>query len=151
MVIAAESDAPVGAWRHSHTLVHPRGPSEPMLGHVHNEATLRLAVQWPTPGVVAVRIGGEVDLASLPRLTEMIRQRLRAASLDAVVLDFSEVTYASSAALELLMTARRRCKQRGIELVVVPGGRPVGHLLELAGLTELFTLRPDLPAALNHT
>lgn len=127
--------------------MQPRPPADAVLGHVHHEATLRLAVQWPAPGVVAVRIGGEIDLAGLPRVTEMIRQRLRAASLHAVVLDFGGVTFASSAALELMMHARRRCRQRNATLLVVPGTGVLARLLEITGLGPMFSLRDDVTAA----
>ena len=152
-MFAAQSDTPVGTWRGADAVVPPRRAPEPATtghgGQSTGVTALRLTVQWPTPGVVAVRIGGEVDLASLPRLTEMINQRLRAATLDAVVLDFSGVTFASSAALELLVSTRRRCHQRGSRLLVAADG-PVARLLELTGLAAMFTLHPDLRTALAH-
>ncbi|GAA2352349.1 hypothetical protein GCM10009854_32900 [Saccharopolyspora halophila] len=146
-MIAAGQDTPVPAWQQDHSLVQPRPPADAVLGHAHHEATSRLSVEWPAPGVVVVRIGGEIDLASLPRVTEMIRQRLRAASLQTVVLDFSTVTFASSAAMELLITAQRRCRQRDCTLLVVPGNGPVAKLLEITGLSTMVSLREDVTAA----
>ncbi|GAA2344629.1 hypothetical protein GCM10009854_21720 [Saccharopolyspora halophila] len=147
------SDRSVPASRASYSLVHPRQPADPPMGNAHGqyETRARLRVRWPRPGVVIVSIEGVLDLAALPRLTELIRQRLRAVSLETAVLDFSAVAYTSSVALELLEAARRRCSQRGGELLVVTGNGPIDRLLEITGCGAMFRLYPDVPTALTHT
>ncbi|QUH02817.1 STAS domain-containing protein [Saccharopolyspora erythraea] len=119
----------------------PRSASDPPMRHSCAMATLRLSVEWPSPGVVVVAMHGEIDLACVPRLTELIRQRMTAASLRAVVLDLSGVTYSSSSGLELLIHAQRRAEHRGIDLYVVPGTGPVRRLLGLTGMLGHFTCR----------
>lgn len=108
---------------------------------------LRLAVQRPAPGVVVVRIAGEVDLASAPRLAELIRQRLTAAVLRGLVLDVSEVTFCGSAGLELMLHAQARSEQRGITMRLVHGGGAVQRLLELTDLQFRFDCRDDVAEA----
>lgn len=146
------SDRSVPASRASCSLVRPRRPADPMMESSHGryETEARLRVHWPRPGVVVVSIGGVLDLAALPRLTELMRQRLRAVSLETVVLDFSAVAYTSSVALELLEAARRRCLQRDGELLVATGNGPIDRLLEITGCGAIFRLYPDVSTALTH-
>ena len=108
---------------------------------------LRLSVERPASGVVVVVMDGEIDLASMPRLTELVQQRLTAASLRALVLDLSAVSFVSSCGLELLLRTQRRAEQRGIALYVVAGSRPVWRLLQLTGQAERFTRRGSVAEA----
>lgn len=111
-------------------------------------SALTVRVQWPERGLVLVRIGGEIDTASLPRITEIIRQRLTAARLHTTILDLSQVGFANSAVLELLMLAYNAAGRRGARLLVVPGTGQVRRLLELTGLSALFEQATDLEEAL---
>lgn len=129
-------------------IVAPRAPSDPLIGH-SCPAALRLAVEWPAPGVVVVRIGGEIDVATVPRLAELIRQRLTAAALQTVVLDLSAVSFASSAAVELLLHVQRRAEHRGVGLLVVTGG-VVLRLLVITGLRERFACRDSAAEAVSE-
>lgn len=108
---------------------------------------LRLGVQWPATGVVLVRIGGEVDLAAVPRINELIRQRLTAATLYAVVLDLSDVVFVSSSGIEQLLHAQNRADQRGIEFYVVVESAPVQRLLNLIGVADYFERRVSVAEA----
>jgi anti-anti-sigma factor len=131
-------------------LVTPqRLPSEPH-GLVRDAPVgqiLHLSVQRPAPGIAVVKMWGEVDLASVPRLNELIRQRLTAAVMQALVLDLSEVTFLSSSGIELLLHAQRRAENRGIAMFVISGARAVDRMLELTGLTDRFTLRSSIAEA----
>ena len=109
--------------------------------------TLRLSVERPERGVVVVHMYGEIDLASVPRLGELIRQRLTAAALRTVVLDLSGVEFLSSSGLELLLNAQRRAEYRGVELYLIPGARCVQRLLDLTGMTDRFRWRSSVAEA----
>ncbi len=102
---------------------------------------LRLHVEWPHPGVVLVRVAGEVDLAALPRTLELLRQRLSAAYLSTIILDLTGVSYCTSAAVELLMRVQHRADRRHVACYVVPGRGPVARLLRLTELTDRFASR----------
>lgn len=117
----------------------PRAPSEP----ITQPGTLRTRVEWPQPGLVVVRLGGEIDLAALPRLTELLRQRLTAAHLDTLILDLTDVSYGNSAALELLLHVQRRADRRDIDVYIVPGSGPVARLLYLTGIADRFRCRDN--------
>ncbi|GAB2671148.1 hypothetical protein GCM10027271_34480 [Saccharopolyspora gloriosae] len=143
---------PAGPPRHR-TIAPPRDAGEPITGTPAHTRSLRLSVQRPDPGVVVVRVGGEIDLSSAPRLAELVRQRLTAATLRAVVLDLSEVTFFGSAGLELLLHAQRRAEGRRTPLYVVFGTGAVHRLIRLTGLTDRFTSRDtatEAVAAIRH-
>lgn len=99
---------------------------------------IRVSLDRPRPGIVIVRMAGEIDLAAVPRLREMIRQRLTAAVLHGLVLDLTDVGFCDAAGLELMMEAQYRAEYRGIGLHVVTGNSAVFRLLELTGLTNRF-------------
>jgi anti-sigma B factor antagonist len=102
--------------------------------------TVHVAVRRPEPGSVVVHIRGEVDMASVPRLGELIEQRLTAAYLRTVVLDLSEVDFLSTGGLEMLLRAQRRAENRGVALYVVPDERCVHRLVQLTGTADRFSL-----------
>lgn len=150
-MIVSRSGMPPAAWTSGgDAIVAPRSGDEPSIVHGTCTSALRLAVEWPTAGVVVVRIGGEIDLATVPRLTELIRQRLTAAALHTVVLDLSEVSFASSAAIELLLHTQRRAEHRGIQLLVVPGDGAMLRLLTITGLRERFVCRESAAEAVTE-
>ncbi|QGK69921.1 anti-sigma factor antagonist [Allosaccharopolyspora coralli] len=109
---------------------------------------LTLSIDRPARGVVVVTIHGEIDLASVPRLTELIRQRMTAANLRAVVLDLSAVQFVNSFGIELLVHAQSRAEQRGIDLRLVLGDGPMRRLLALTRLTDRFTHHGTVDEAL---
>ncbi|WP_190813537.1 STAS domain-containing protein [Saccharopolyspora pogona] len=147
-MIVSRSSMPPAAWaRGGHAIVAPHTAEDPVAAHASCTSALRLAVEWPASGVVVVRIGGEIDLATVPRLTELIRQRLTAAALQAIVLDLSEVSFASSAAIELLLHTQRRADHRSTKLFVVPGHGAMLRLLTITRLRERFVCRESAAQA----
>lgn len=100
----------------------------------------------PNPGLEAsverldgcelVTARGEVDIATTPRLREVIDQAL-ARSSDALVIDLTGVTFMESTGLRAMLEARLRAEAEGRSLAVVckPGG-PVHRLFELTNTTE---------------
>ncbi|RCW46043.1 anti-anti-sigma factor [Halopolyspora algeriensis] len=125
----------------SHAFVPPRRAPDHDISRDQQriDPTLRLAVERPVPGVSVVHMHGEIDLSSVPRLTELIRQRLTAAVLNALVLDLTEVSFVSSHGIELLLHTQHRAEQRGIELSVIAESTCVCRMLELTGLVGRFT------------
>lgn len=117
------------------TIAAPRTPSDPATP----TSALRLHVEWPHTGVVFVHIAGEVDLDALPRVTELMRQRLTAAQLSTLVVDLTKVTYCNSAALELLLRVQYRAERRNIAVYLLADEGPVTRLLHLTGMTDRFT------------
>jgi anti-sigma B factor antagonist len=85
-----------------------------------------------------VRLSGDVDLA----VKDKVQALLDAASQqsDRVDVDLSEVDYADSTALGLLITLRKRLQERGGELRLVAPSDRVRRLLQIAGLDQVFEI-----------
>lgn len=91
---------------------------------------------------VTVRLAGELDIATLPYLWGRLGDAVKMGIESDVVVDLSEVTFIDCSALGPLMAARRGL---GGRLELRGASRPVTHLLELTGLTELLVTQ-DPPA-----
>jgi anti-sigma B factor antagonist len=141
---------PAQASHGSGSIIAPRSASDASPRGGASRSALRVRVQWPQRGVVVVSVGGEIDMASLPRITEVVRQRLTAARLHTAIVDLEEVGFASSAVLELLMLASNAAGRREARLLVVPGGGRVSRLLELTGLSAFFEQAPSVDEALDR-
>lgn len=130
---------------------HRRRPTNgPAREHQQIHRALRMTVQRPATGIVVVRMIGEIDLLSAPRINELIRQRLTAASLRGIILDLSDVTFIDSCGIELLLHAQQRAEKRDIGLVLVGASSSVERLLGLTGMTEQFRRHDTVTAALGE-
>jgi stage II sporulation protein AA (anti-sigma F factor antagonist) len=101
------------------------------------------------PGVVLVRMSGEIDIAS----TEFVAEAIRAAIVPPrrlVLIDLSAVTFCSSAGLGNLVEARQLATQHGIDLALVGVGRPVDRPLSITGLGGQFRIYASVEDALRH-
>ena len=102
--------------------------------------------------VSGVAVRGEVELATAPRLTAALDERIRRTS-GPFVIDLSTVDFLDSCGIHCLVRARALLGRddRPIALVCPPGN--VRRVLELAALDELFPLyrsRAELSAALRR-
>ena len=97
------------------------------------------------PSRTTVHVEGELDLDSGPRLRDDLASEL--AQLEGhdaeLVLDLSAVDFCDSSGLQALLATLRRARllSRRMVVVLVPGGR-LERFLELAGVRELFEVRP---------
>jgi anti-anti-sigma factor len=102
------------------------------------------------PGVLLIRMSGEIDIAS----TELAAQAIRAAVIAParlVLIDLSAVTFCSSAGLGNLVEARQLAGQHGIDLALVGVGRPVDRPLSVTGLGGQFKIFASVGDAIRHS
>jgi anti-sigma B factor antagonist len=85
-----------------------------------------------------VELSGDVDIA----VKEDLRARLDAAAeqSDTVDIDLSNVDYADSTALGLIIALRNRLRERGGDVRLVSPSERVRKLLGYAGLDQAFTI-----------
>ena len=83
-------------------------------------------------GRVRVRLRGELDLASAPRLAECL-QRL-SERREQVLLDLDELTFIDMSGLRTLLTAAEDASRDGWAFTVTRGSDPVRRLLTLVRL-----------------
>lgn len=90
-------------------------------------------------GRALLRVSGEVDLLTAPRLDAALADGLGAGR--PLTVDLRGVTFIESSGLRSLLEARRRADGAGpVVLVVRPEG-VVARLLGLTGVTDLFEVR----------
>jgi anti-sigma B factor antagonist len=93
----------------------------------------------PDEGRALVRVCGELDLSTSPRLGELLAQELDGGR--AVRLDLSEVTFIDSTALNTLVTALRSCESNGGSLAVdreLPA--QVSRVFQITGLDAVLPI-----------
>ena len=87
--------------------------------------------------VLALR--GELDVATVPRLAEPLREAL-AAGKTAVVIDLGELTFLDSTGLMVLLNGLRRVVRQGGNLVIVCTNPTVLRLFDITGTATTFTV-----------
>jgi len=94
-----------------------------------------------------VTVSGEVDLDTCGRLWDALRPCLRPGAR--TVLDGSGITFIDCCGLRILELARLRADAGGGRLVLAAPSEPMLRLMELAGVTDSFTIvgraRPPIP------
>ena len=97
---------------------------------------------------VVLRIGGELDLLTVPGLQARLHDAVAATS-GAVIADLTEVRFLSSSGLTLLLGLQSDLAASGRPLrLVVGGSKAVSRPLLITGLDRLLELHPDLDTAL---
>jgi anti-sigma B factor antagonist len=99
------------------------------------------------PGVLLVRLFGEIDIATTEPASESIRAAV-APPARLVLIDVSAVTFCSSAGLGNLVEARNLAGQHDITLALVGVGRPVDRPLSVTGLGGEFRIYSTVAEAL---
>ncbi|HCJ40822.1 STAS domain-containing protein [uncultured Ruminococcus sp.] len=88
-------------------------------------------------GTLNVTISGRVDTTTAPAL----EQELKASYGDcnALVIDFANVEYISSAGLRVLLSAQKvMCKKDGMKLINV--GADIMEIFEVTGFSDILTI-----------
>jgi anti-sigma B factor antagonist len=98
--------------------------------------------------VNVVKVSGRVDSSTAPELEKSL-QGLLDAERSNLVLDLQETDYMSSAGLRVLVATHKSAKKNGGGLCLAQPSARVKDVLDLAGLTPVFTVYPDLVEAVG--
>ena len=99
-------------------------------------------------GAAVLRVGGELDLLTVPDLQARVYEAIGATS-GAVIADLTEVQFLSSTGLNLLLGLQSDLAAAARPLrLVVGGSKAVSRPLLITGLDRFLELHPDLDAAL---
>ena len=93
------------------------------------------------PGVL-LRIAGELDVASSPRLETELRQLLDAGNIH-VVIDMADVEFIDASGIGLLVTAADRARAEGGYLVLNRPSDRVTRVIDVLGLNGALPVRRD--------
>lgn len=106
------------------------------------EAALSVAMTHPAPGVVLVRVIGEIDLVTVDRCRRVLCHACREATtcyqgdpdLGLVVCDLTAVTFLGAAATGMIAETNSFTRRHGARLRLVADTRAVRRVLQLTGL-----------------
>ena len=94
-----------------------------------------------------LRVGGEVDVYTAPRLRERVVQLL-VGGVRYVVADLREVDFLDSTGLGALVGSLKRLREQDGSLELVTGQERVMQVLRLTGLVRVFALHASAPEAI---
>lgn len=105
---------------------------------------LAVETRHPRPGQALVMVGGEVDLATAPRLADEVNALCRTPH-HSVVVDLSGVNFLSVRGIAVLLSLQRHCREASTELSLI-FSPAVRRILERLDSSEFFAtselLRP---------
>ena len=104
----------------------------------YNYASAR--VMCSTDGMALVRVTGEIDHCTAPKLSTAVNEALSKGACS-IFVDLAEVTFFSAAGAIALLTARRQCQRRSAQFVLLRPSRPA---LKVLAFTDLVRLRIDV-------
>jgi anti-sigma B factor antagonist len=96
-----------------------------------------------------VEVTGEIDIDSAPRLREVLSTATDEGA-DRLVFDLSGVTFVDSIGLGVFVLARKKMQLRQGSVDIVASTRRVLAIFKIAGLDEVFRIRPTLSAVLAN-
>lgn len=96
--------------------------------------------------VVITAVKGRLDSASSPKLDEMLA--VIPPDSRAIVLDFAELHYISSAGLRVVLKATKLARGAGIPLVICGLIPPVYEVFDVSGFSAMIPIHPSRELAL---
>jgi anti-sigma B factor antagonist len=93
-----------------------------------------------------VRVTGELDLATVPHLRDVLAGLSRPPAL--VILDLTGLAFADSTGLREILVEHRRAKRDGYDFVIAVPAGPVRRLFELTALDMTLALVDDVDSAI---
>jgi anti-sigma B factor antagonist len=100
------------------------------------------------PAVLIVRIGGELDFGTTPKVLSAMEGEPPAAA--SVILDLSQVGFCDSSALGALIVVQQATEAGGGRTFLVGAQRQVSSALTVTSLDDLFVMCPDVDTALRQ-
>jgi len=104
-----------------------------------------------SPRSCVVRLAGDIDMAMVPELRRDLGNAIEAGCAH-LVLDLSDVVYADSSALGLLVWLDHQLQPRGGRMVLASANVDITRILELSGLVTVassLTMSPNVQGALE--
>lgn len=104
----------------------------------HEPEEFALAAFPDRDGRTVVTVRGEMDAYTAPRLRDQIAALVHQGLIE-VTVDLHEVDFIDSSGLSALITAHKQLRRLGGDLVLRSPTAPVFRVLEISGLTRIFT------------
>lgn len=107
-----------------------------------------LSVARQSDGVAVVAVSGEVDVYSAPALKDNLTELLQS-GVRTIVVDLSDVAFLDSTGLGALVEARAATTDAGGALPLVCSQERILKLFTITGLDGVFSIHPDVDAAIG--
>jgi len=101
-------------------------------------------------GAILLGLGGRLDGSTADSLATRLQEVLSGQPL-AVILDFADLEYVSSAGLRVLIMAAKQVRTQQTKLALCALQSHVQELFDISGLTQVFTIFPERGAAVQMT
>jgi anti-sigma B factor antagonist len=95
-----------------------------------------------------LEVGGEIDVYTAPSLREKIIS-LVAAGTTMLIVDLTHVEFLDSTGLGVLVGGLKRVRSQDGDLALVCTQRRILKVLEITGLTKVFTIHDSVEAAVG--
>ncbi len=100
---------------------------------------LKVETQSPGEGVEIIRLSGEVDVYTSPRVKQEMVDLLNR-GVNQVVVDLSSVEYMDSTGLGVLIGGLKRARERNGDLSIICASTRILRIFEITGLTKIFDI-----------
>ena len=101
----------------------------------------------PSSSITVISLGGELELSRKNEIQHALRLNGRET---AVLIDFSDVTYADSTTLAELLRFYSQALQSHVTVALLIKSQQFARVIEYAGLQEAFQVFHDRSAALSY-
>ncbi|GAA3118009.1 STAS domain-containing protein [Streptomyces rameus] len=112
------------------------------------EGALAISAHPSRSGLVVLRLAGDLDHYTGPRLRQAVEDVLRAPG-PGVIADLSELAYCDSTGMTMIITAYHRALAAGSSFSVAALSPAMVQLFRVAGLDQLFTLHASVQEAVD--
>ena len=106
-----------------------------------------LSVDETDPHVTVVAVSGEIDVSTAPRLRSQLVELIGSGRVN-IVVDLEAVGFLDSTALGVLVSTVKRVRNEGGDLVLVCRNEHILKVLEITGLSTVFSIHDTLAHAL---
>ncbi|MFC9283057.1 STAS domain-containing protein [Streptomyces collinus] len=116
------------------------------------EGTLAISAHPSPGGVVVLRLAGELDHHTGPRLGHVVENLLHSTGTGAgagIVADLSRLHYCDSTGITTIITAHDRAQATGSSFCVAAPSPAIVQLFRMTGLDQILTSHPSVEDAVD--
>ena len=103
-----------------------------------------------TDDAAAVRVIGELDLSTAPRLREVLAELAGKGTID-VTLDLADMSFIDSTGVSVLVSGLKRLRETGGNLVLQSPRASAMKVFDITGLTSVFTIHSEPASEVTST
>jgi anti-sigma B factor antagonist len=112
------------------------------------DQTLTVALDPRPAGPAVLRLAGELDHHTVPRVREVL-DTIPVGPDAGLVIDLTDLTYCDSTGITVLVTAYQRAESAGGSFGLAGLNQELTRVFQIVGLDEVFTFHPTVDEAVN--